>query len=392
MIRRLFRRIRISLPPTWTVCTFLFCYLTAWMGEAACRTMLGQLDRNTLRCVVMPFQISQTQFAALAALLFGLWRVYAFHPLANPDYSQWLKQMPWTPGRPLPMGSVLPGAIDTIVVALLCWMAGTVWPASPIAPLLTYLVALTLAACIVAGFTRQRRVLYVILFGVGVAVRLAFNPFFSLVVLAILLPLEVLILRRSLEPGRWPKHGFTIGVLSDQRRLRSVELGWPFAVLGPWAHSRYVVWPHTLILALLPGWFLWAALSHPTLNAEQERGVVEIFSGVLVLLIIPRAFVWVIGHRAPISLFGRLATGRWIIPGYDRVFLACLLAVLAVMGGEIVLYRFAVPIAIGQRVVVSAWVYLLLAVGPSLRNWELTGEHRIYFPQTSTKSGPYVQV
>ena len=392
MIGRLLRRIRIALPPTWVVAIFFVGWLAAWLGELFCRITLGRSDPATFQSVVLPFRCFQSAVATSAALLFALWRVYLFHPLANWEYAQWLKQMPWTRERPLPMGSALPGVVDAILVVMLCWMAGTAWPVSPVAPLLAYLSALTFVACVVAGFTQQRRALYAILFGVGLAIRLAFNPFWPLAVLVALFPLVVFVLRQSLQPDLWPKYGLTTRLLSEHRKLTPKRLGWPHMSLGPWAHPRYVAWVDALIIALLSGWFVWAGMSHLALNAEQEDIVIQLFVTPLMAVPFLRISFYVVGHYPPISLFGRLATGRWIISGYDRLFLPTLLAMLAAIAGEVIVKALAVPNAIGQPPIVVVWLFLLLGTGSSVRNWELTGEHRICFPHQSSNAGPYVKV
>ena len=74
---------------------------------------------------------------------------------------------------------------------------------------------------------------------------------------------------------------------------------------------------------------------------------------------------------------GRLAHGRLIIPGYDKVFVAPLLAMLACLTIISLPYwtgiseRFAIPGAL----TISWWI--IYGMGPSLDAWRLTGNHRI---------------
>ncbi len=392
MIRRMLRPILRSLPPLSTIVLFLFCYGFVQGTAVFCRVAYGKIDPAIAANVLKPFAIFDTLTATVGAVLFALWRVYGLHPLANSEYRQWLEQMPWTPDKPLPMGSVIPGLIDVVVLALLCWMAGRARPFSPLAPILGYLVASTIAGCVIVGFTRQRVVHYSLLFGMGLAVRLAMNPLWPLIVLAITFPLVLVGLRRSLEPSCWPSFALSTRSLSENKKRASKELGWPFGLLGPKAAPRLVRWPDTLAIALLSGWFLHAFLSHIPLSPAQDRGITPIVSFGLALLAIGRAFGYVLMYAAPISPLGRLLTGRWIIPGYDRVFLASLYAGLAIAVGESLIFRFAVPSALGQPVVVALCGFLLLAVGPTYRNWQLTGEHRINSSSVCTKAGPYVEV
>lgn len=81
--------------------------------------------------------------------------------------------------------------------------------------------------------------------------------------------------------------------------------------------------------------------------------------------------------RPPIGLFGRIATGRLVIPGYDKVAVApaCVLLagvelsrLLAVAGGGVIA---------SISIVVAVCLFLSLALGPSQADWELTGNHRL---------------
>lgn len=97
-------------------------------------------------------------------------------------------------------------------------------------------------------------------------------------------------------------------------------------------------------------------------------------------------------NRPGLRSAGRLATGRRIIPSYGRLFLPSLLAAFGAMVGEALAGALSAPLATGQPVVVSVWLFLLLGTGPSFRNWELTAENRVYFAEGTGKSGPFVQV
>lgn len=392
MIRRLLRPVLRLLPPLWTIATFLFCYGVIRAVEVFCCEMIRGLDPATVSEILRPLAIMESGAATFGAVLFALWRVCALHPIANWEYRQWLERTPWTPDRPLPMGSVFPGVVDVVVVALLCWLAGNVWPFSPMAPILGYLAAMTIAVCVIVGFTRQRIVLYSVLFGLGLALRLAASPLALLLVLAATFPLVLVGLRRSLEPECWPDFALSLSRLTDDKNRASKELGWPFGFLGPKAVPRLVRWPDTLAIALLSGWFLHAMLSHLVFCKAEDLGMCGIFLFGLAMLALARAFGYVLMYAAPISPLGRLLTGRWIIPRYDRVFVASLWAAMAAALGELIIALFAVPVAMGQPVVVALCAFLLLAVGPSFRNWQLTGGHRIHSSTVCNKASQYLQV
>jgi hypothetical protein len=97
------------------------------------------------------------------------------------------------------------------------------------------------------------------------------------------------------------------------------------------------------------------------------------------------------GYAPPISLMGRIRTFRWIIPGYDKIFLAPFCTLLV---GVLAIDSFrppglddliALPIALAIAVTVT------LDTGPSMQSWRLTGQHRITVT-ASKMSGEFVKV
>jgi hypothetical protein len=91
------------------------------------------------------------------------------------------------------------------------------------------------------------------------------------------------------------------------------------------------------------------------------------------------------GYAPPISFLGRLATGRWIIPCYDQVFAAPLLAAATGYAlGTLSAYLGLDPL-FSHPVVVAVVLFICLGLGPSLTDWRLTGEHRLV--EGSLRSG-----
>src|SRR5262249_12037823 len=92
---------------------------------------------------------------------------------------------------------------------------------------------------------------------------------------------------------------------------------------------------------------------------------------------ISRLSLYLSGYLPPISIWGRLTTGRWIIPGYDKVFVAPLLAVgLAAWMSTEILNRNLDP-RVYVPMVTFVFLAIFLGMGPSLKAWRLTGNHRI---------------
>jgi hypothetical protein len=81
--------------------------------------------------------------------------------------------------------------------------------------------------------------------------------------------------------------------------------------------------------------------------------------------------------RPPISLAGRLATRRFVIPGYDQIFVAPLLVLLIGIAGPLILWHCEANDSLTAGITMFAMVAVTLGMGPTLGLWQLTGEHRI---------------
>jgi hypothetical protein len=82
-------------------------------------------------------------------------------------------------------------------------------------------------------------------------------------------------------------------------------------------------------------------------------------------------------HLPPISLWGRICTLRWIVPRYDQMFVSPLTAFLVAILAPFGLVRMGLPLEIALPSALSLVLWVVLAMGPSLRHWRLTGAHRI---------------
>jgi hypothetical protein len=143
---------------------------------------------------------------------------------------------------------------------------------------------------------------------------------------------------------------------------------------------------------MLVGWWAFAGTSlvDPDL---VHRHALTIFYLLLFAPPLLRSMIYCSGNRPPISLAGRMATMRWIIPTYDRVLAAPLLGAgvtLALFGCSLVDSRhdrWLLPLGAAAVLLIS------LGLGPSLRSWRLTGGHRIVPGlQTDSPQGRTVRV
>jgi hypothetical protein len=155
------------------------------------------------------------------------------------------------------------------------------------------------------------------------------------------------------------------------------NLGWPFAQLGPKpGPARDYVVGKAIAAGLLVGW-----LAYAIDQRIQEEGI-----GAPLRTSVPMAFVWMgltrlvryrVGYAAPLSLLGRLRTGRLIIKGYDQIFAAPILTAFTPIVALMVGHRLGWPTDILVATTLGVGVAITFGMGPGLLEWRLTGNHRI---------------
>ncbi len=85
-----------------------------------------------------------------------------------------------------------------------------------------------------------------------------------------------------------------------------------------------------------------------------------------------------INLRPPISILGRLATFRWVIPSYDRAFVAPIAGIVFLWGfAGRELFRPGSQSIVGVSILLTVALLVVFLPGPSLRTWALTSECRI---------------
>ena len=80
----------------------------------------------------------------------------------------------------------------------------------------------------------------------------------------------------------------------------------------------------------------------------------------------------------PISILGRLTTGRLLLPRYDRVFVAPLLAFVVLFTGLSYSLENRTTGTWDMPLVLTVCLWLNLCLGPKLLDWRLTGGHRLF--------------
>jgi hypothetical protein len=124
------------------------------------------------------------------------------------------------------------------------------------------------------------------------------------------------------------------------------------------------------------GWYLYSVNGIPGVG-EWDSGTLWGLRIVTGFLALARVGAYCGGYSPPIGFFGRILTGRWIIPGYDRVFVAPLCAVLTSFIAPIALRSLGLPLGVAIPVSASLVLMMLIIIGPTLPRWRLTGCHRL---------------
>jgi hypothetical protein len=154
-------------------------------------------------------------------------------------------------------------------------------------------------------------------------------------------------------------------------------VGWPFKRIGPYQNSQ-MKWRTTLFLPALLGWCCYITIalienSCPIIWRDLPP-LFTILGGVLSFL---RLVIYLPGYRWPVSFLGRLVLGRWIIPSYDKVFVAPACIFLFGMVLDNITPPACMSLAAYYGLTAFALALTALVLPPTLEQWHLTGNHRI---------------
>ena len=121
---------------------------------------------------------------------------------------------------------------------------------------------------------------------------------------------------------------------------------------------------------------------------ELAGSLVAIVCVLTVCVAAYRLMIYIIGTGVsvpPISILGRIFTLRFIVPGYDKIFVAPIIAVAVILLGPFVSFCFGVPTRYSLPCCLAVALLVLLRMPPSLRSWELTGTFRSLRPGRKDK-------
>ena len=202
MICSFVRWLRLTLPPMWTVLVALLLLLSSECLYFWLRSWFDLPDMaNEAASPLLEFRDS---VAAIILAAYGVFRVAAFHPFFRPKYRGWLEQTPWTSRKPLPLGPIHLVWQDTIAVGILIVSLhgtplGRVWATG--AFLLAYLATLGVSFWITGPWWMG----YVVLSGMGLAVRMANWPLVYVGILLVVYAIAVMGRGMALTRFPWPE-------------------------------------------------------------------------------------------------------------------------------------------------------------------------------------------
>jgi hypothetical protein len=364
------RWLRVVLPiPNLFLCGVLGYALTVgWvlLTEAGQGVALPQGERR----------LGPLSMLCLVALLYALSRGLCFHPVLVPNYCSWLVTTPWNRRKPLPWPVHLV-VQDVLLVGILCVVG---WPMLgrfvlwvPQLFMLVYLVALA-----GAHFrTREDWCGYVVVFALGLMVRFWFEPFIYQPAAALTYAVAYLGLRRSLRRFPWESRRQASAEFLQEIASQKELLGWPFHRLGPrLKYQLQIPLHHGVLISLLCGWWFFV-LTWLFDGAHANEGVMGLVFLFGLIAFGVRLGMYVDGYAPPLTFGGRLWTGHWVIPGYDQVLVAPLLGVaLGAMTGY-TCWVLGVDYIYTASATLTVGLTMVLCIGPSHKEWRLTGNHRI---------------
>jgi hypothetical protein len=368
------RWLRVVWPPWWAVVLAGVLYV----GIESCLVITESFLR------VPPFSLPEMNSMTAGiigwlAAVYAVYRVWAVHPALRPGYYQWLWSTPWTDQKPLPLGPIHLVLQDALLLAV---MVGMAWPRAQqyalgvvSAFLFTYLILLGG----VHFFTGARWWAYAMGVGVGCMIWCGSDPPLFVVAAGATYLLAYLGLRASLSQFPWPQASAFIGrPLKDL--AAKVSLGWPYHRLGPPASGAASLrLRDALLTGAVAGWWCFA-LMYRGRHSQEAFGVsAGLFGYLLVFGFAGRLICYgLVGvYMPPISLVGRLAHGRWIIPNYDQAWVAPILVVVVGLAAMFVAGKSIAPAVVVMPVAFTLVWWILFGMGPSLQSWRLTGNHRI---------------
>lgn len=321
-----------------------------------------------------------TAIAAYVAI-----RVLYFHPVLNLDYGKWLATTPWRYPQQLPLGPLGLVWQDAFFIAVF-----TALKTVSYFPLVTVpVVFLTLYCLAHAAFLCCIRIYwaaYMCLFLLGCIVLAipfawAMLPLAGLMYAAVYVGQRQLLSRFPFEPVERSVFLSPLLLTSEKERWQPLALvaGWPAAPKSVERRSWRISQLDSALLGLTTGWLFFCADHHFQSTTGFDDGMHDQLQGFVGVLVLLRVVVYTLGFVPPISVLGRIATRRLIIPGYDVVFAAPLAVVVLAWLMNFAMDRLGTATIVAVPTIAGISTWLMLALPPRREDWQLMGHHRIAY-------------
>ena len=376
------------MPRTVCIIPFAFVYILTYSANI----WLAPFDEP------VPVEIVNVRLAIVlfTTVLYAVHRIINFCPLFRSGYGQWLTLSPWTFEKPLPMGPVHLTWVDSFVIGSLTSLVYFDGILNPTWPAIAFLSVQTVLLAISTLLIEESKPFSYVFVGIILLPFTVFpfrNHLIALLVLVILYTMTYASYRMILKNFPWNTSFWKSDPIKKLRKqaIENRVIGFPHRIFNAKDSLPSLSFTEAIICSLLITWYL-----HIIRWLINEPYDLTLFFMAAILLSFFRLLAYVCPcYGPPISLWGRICKFRFIIPGYDKIFLAP----ICIIAASIILPCSLATIGIGKTwgIEISVFVLLLLAFSfpPSLKKWRLTGKYRMVFSrnfrQEARQSQPQLQ-
>jgi hypothetical protein len=346
---------------------FVFIYGTVYLIPYYLQTRYGfDADINQM------FMRIRIIILCVFAVLFGFFRTTLVNPFLNNGYLRWLAFSPWTADKPLPFGPVHLVWIDfllLVVASVLSYVNNPVYWYAPVISFLAIYTAILICTLLVAG---QHKLFVLILFLIPFVYYPHKDLRLTLAALIVLYFLSLTGFYMYMSEFPWNTRYWKADFVREwlKSALRRGIIGWPHKQLHDFTLDVHMGYFHSVVVSALMTW--WLHIARWYVDDPYEFALLAIF---ILFIVLGRIGFCV--YLPPISFWGRIRTGHLIIPRYDKVFIAPIVIIIT----GIFVPRLLINSGINNTLAFELTVFCVLFEGfilpPNLKDWRLTGAHRI---------------
>jgi len=389
-------RLNAALRKAWPMGCMLSLVFMCWAFFEAVHLMLLLVAPDAQQLRSNDHQLRDVALI-LAATIYGGIRVMMTHPVIDDAYYDWLSLTPWNVTKPLPQGPVHLVWQDALFVGFLMLLVSyrpVVSPAAiPLAMLVAYLIVLTGAH----KLTGPAWIVYAIGLGLALALRgLWWSPWAALVIVGFLAAFSQVALRVSLAQFPWERRLAMLraSVVRDNEKREDVTKRsnrslppetqfadirrlWPLSALHVDRRERLLSRGDFVAISLLCGTWVYCATAGLPPDEELRMLARFLMLAIPFIAALARFAMYAGRHPSSLGFIGRVATGQWIMPSYDVVYLAPAATVVVGMATYILLANLGAALSVELSMTVTASLLVAFLGGPEKRRWQLTCPTRL---------------